>query len=88
MEFLVRGARDYGEAGVMLSFEESRQNILENMASLGFGLPALIEAGQILIEPCLIQPAEMVQAGSFDLDGSLPAAGAGRGADRRSAGGD
>ncbi|MCT0226532.1 circadian clock protein KaiC [Synechococcus sp. CS-1328] len=69
MEFLVKGARDHGEAGVMLSFEESRQNILENMASLGFGLPALIEAGQILIEPCLIQPSEMVQAGSFDLDG-------------------
>ncbi|MEB3264368.1 MAG: circadian clock protein KaiC [Synechococcus sp.] len=69
VQTLVEGARCFGENGVLLTFEESRQDILENMASLGFDLPELIEQGRFWIEPCLINPAELVQAGSFDLDG-------------------
>lgn len=69
VQTLVEGARRFGENGVLLTFEESRQDILENMASLGFDLPELIEQGRFWIEPCLINPAELVQAGSFDLDG-------------------
>ena len=36
IEFLVRGARDFGEPGVLLSFEESRDELAQNVSSLGF----------------------------------------------------
>ena len=38
IEFLVRGARDYGEPGVLLAFEEAQSDLATNVASLGFDL--------------------------------------------------
>ncbi len=38
MEFLVRGAMDYGEPGVFVSFEEIPEGLAANVASLGFDL--------------------------------------------------
>lgn len=38
VEFLVRGATQYGEPGVFLAFEESRSDLIANVASLGFDL--------------------------------------------------
>src|SRR5271155_3408774 len=42
MEFLVRGAMEFGEPGVCLSFEETAGELASNVASLGFDLPSLI----------------------------------------------
>src|SRR5579885_2574446 len=50
VEFLVRGAVQYGEPGVFVSFEEPSQDIEKNVASLGFDLPALEAAGMLAIE--------------------------------------
>ena len=41
MEFLVRGAQQYGEPGVFVSFEESAEDLAQNVASMGFDLKAL-----------------------------------------------
>ena len=38
MEFLVRGITDYGEPGVFVAFEETREDLVANVASLGFDL--------------------------------------------------
>ena len=38
MEFLVNGAREHGEPGVFLAFEETAEEIAENVASLGFDI--------------------------------------------------
>ncbi|MGE5743802.1 MAG: ATPase domain-containing protein, partial [Gemmatimonadota bacterium] len=38
MEFLVRGALEYGEPGVFLSFEETVDDLVANARSLGFDL--------------------------------------------------
>ena len=35
MEFLVHGAADYGEPGVFMAFEETAEELAENVASLG-----------------------------------------------------
>ncbi|MBA2689715.1 MAG: response regulator [Burkholderiales bacterium] len=43
MEFLVRGALDYGEPGVLMSFEESSADLAKNVASLGFDLSDLVK---------------------------------------------
>jgi heterodisulfide reductase subunit C len=39
MELVVRGAMEYGEPGVFLSFEETSGELVNNVASLGFSLP-------------------------------------------------
>ena len=36
VEFLVRGATEFGEPGVFMSFEETSQELTQNVASLGF----------------------------------------------------
>ena len=44
MEFLVRGATQYNEPGVFISFEETEKELTANVASLGFDLDDLSEA--------------------------------------------
>src|SRR3954471_3420418 len=50
IEFLVRGARDYGEPGVLLAFEEAQSDLVKNVASLGFDLEALERDGLLAID--------------------------------------
>ncbi|MCX5816601.1 MAG: KaiC 1, partial [Proteobacteria bacterium] len=38
MEFLMRGALDYGEPGVLMTFEETPEDLAKNFISLGFDL--------------------------------------------------
>src|SRR6202165_4307981 len=42
LEFLVRGATQYSEPGVFMSFEESIPDLTKNVASLGFDLDRLV----------------------------------------------
>jgi len=48
LEFLVWGARKFGEPGVLLSFEESADELATNVASLGFDLPELEREGLLI----------------------------------------
>ena len=69
IEFLVRGARDYGEPGVLMTFEESATDVTENVASLGFDLAGLEKNGLLVVDAVRVDPAEIVSTGAFDLDG-------------------
>ena len=69
IEFLVRGARDFGEPGVMLAFEEAQDDLVTNVASLGFDLKQLESDGLLAIDAFRLDPAEIVETGSFDLEG-------------------
>jgi len=69
LEFLVRGAENYDEPGVLLAFEESAEDLADNAASLGFDLPALTESGRLVVDAVRLDPAEIVTTGDFDLDG-------------------
>ncbi|MCX5770733.1 MAG: hypothetical protein NTZ09_10740, partial [Candidatus Hydrogenedentes bacterium] len=42
MEFLIRGATEYGEPGVFIAFEETAKELSQNVESLGFDVPTLI----------------------------------------------
>ena len=68
VEFLVRGALEYGEPGVLLTLEESAADLVANSASVGFDLPALERAGLLAIDAFRVDPAEFVQTGAFDLE--------------------
>lgn len=43
MTFLAEGVLKYGEHGVLVSFEESAEDLAANVASLGYDVNALIE---------------------------------------------
>ena len=42
MEFIVRGATQFNEPGVFISFEETEKDLTANVASLGFDLDSLV----------------------------------------------
>lgn len=69
MEFLVRGALDYHEPGLFVSFEETPPELTRNVASLGFDLDALIEQKKLLIDHVFIERSEIEETGEFNLEG-------------------
>jgi circadian clock protein KaiC len=68
MEFLVRGAREFGEPGVFVSFEESPRELVENMASLGFDVAELQAEGKLLLEHIHVERSEIEETGEYDLE--------------------
>lgn len=71
LEFLVRGATEFGEPGVMFAFEETAAELMENTASLDFNLQGLIDSGRLVIEGGGMRPGMIEGAGGFTLDGLL-----------------
>lgn len=69
VEYLVRGAARYDEPGVFVSFEESAEEIISNVASLGFDLPGLIARKKLLVEYIHVDRSEIEETGEYDLEG-------------------
>jgi len=69
MEFLVRGARQYNEPGVFMAFEETENDLIQNVASLGFDLKDLIASKKIVIDFVYIERSEIEETGEYDLEG-------------------
>jgi len=68
MEFLVRGALDFDEPGVCLSFEESAEELATNMASLGFDVAGLVARKKLVIDHVYIERSLIEEAGEYDLE--------------------
>src|SRR3954454_23937311 len=49
IEFLVRGITEFNEPGVLMTFEEPIESVAQNVASLGFDIPALIAARKLAV---------------------------------------
>ncbi|HVX87238.1 MAG TPA: circadian clock protein KaiC [Phycisphaerae bacterium] len=69
IEFLVRGAVEYGEPGVLMTFEETAEDIKKNVASLGFDLDDLIRRKKIYIDYVRVERSEIEENGEYDLEG-------------------
>ena len=69
MEFLVRGATQYGEPGVFLAFEETAPELTQNMASLGWELADLIKKKQLAVDYVRVERSEILETGEYDLEG-------------------
>jgi circadian clock protein KaiC len=69
MEFLMRGAIDYGEPGVFMTFEETPEDLAKNFSSLGFDLPEMISRGLIATDHVKIERSELEETGEYDLEG-------------------
>ena len=69
VEFLVRGAVQFGEPGVLIAFEETEAELKANVASLGFDLAGLVRRKKILLDHVHIDPGEIQESGDYDLEG-------------------
>lgn len=49
LEYLYKGALDYGEPGIYFSYEESAEQIIDNAARFGWDLRPLLERGHLRI---------------------------------------
>lgn len=68
MEFLVRGITQFGESGVFVAFEETREDLVANVASLGFDLEQLEADDKLVLDHVNVTASEMVEAGDWDLE--------------------
>ena len=68
-EFLVRGAVQFGEPGVLMAFEETEKELTANVASLGFDLRGLIRRKKIVVDYVHIERSEIQESGEYDLEG-------------------
>ncbi|MET0325790.1 MAG: circadian clock protein KaiC [Ilumatobacteraceae bacterium] len=73
LEFLVRGIAEFDEPGVFFTFEESAEDLIANVASLGFDLAELEQSGQLIIENGYVihEPSELPEKGDRNLEGLL-----------------
>src|SRR5262245_16260806 len=69
MEFLVRGALECDEPGVFMAFEETAEELAENVGSLGFDLQQLVDRKKLLIDFVHVERSEIDETGDYDLEG-------------------
>ncbi|HMF70445.1 MAG TPA: circadian clock protein KaiC [Flavitalea sp.] len=69
IEFIIRGAIEFGEPGVIMSFEENVDDLELNVASLGFDLKKLQKEGLVKIDHVRVERSEIEETGEYDLDG-------------------
>jgi circadian clock protein KaiC len=69
IEFLVRGATEFGEPGVFLAFEETAEELAQNVRSLGFDLEELAVQNKLLVDYVHVERSEIEETGEYDLEG-------------------
>lgn len=68
MEFLVHGALEFREPGVFVSFEETPEDLVSNVASLGYDLNDLQERNLLAIDHVEVSRNDIIETGEFDLE--------------------
>jgi len=69
IEFIVRGATQFNEPGVFISFEESSEELATNVKSLGFDLDDLIRRKKLAMDFVRVERSEIEETGEYDLEG-------------------
>jgi circadian clock protein KaiC len=69
MEFLVRGATQFDEPGVFIAFEETAEELAQNVQALGFDLDALEADRKLLVDHIHLERSEIEETGAYDLEG-------------------
>ncbi|GGK94219.1 circadian clock protein KaiC [Mangrovihabitans endophyticus] len=72
MQFLVEGTLRYDQAGVFCTFEELPDDLMHNVVSFGWDLPALVADRRLNFVDATQHPGDdFLEVGSFDLSGLL-----------------
>ena len=69
LQFLVNGARDFGESGIFVAFEEGSRRLMNNAESFGWRLAQLRRKKILFVDAQM--KLDQVQSGDFDLCGML-----------------
>ncbi|HYG39720.1 MAG TPA: circadian clock protein KaiC [Cytophagales bacterium] len=69
IEFLVNGITEFGEPGVFMAFEETKEELTANVASLGFDLEQLEREKRLKIDHVHVERSEIEETGEYDLEG-------------------
>ena len=69
LEFLVHGAIRYHEPGVLMSFEETAEELTRNCASLGYDLRGLAASRRLFLDYVHVERSEIQETGEYDLEG-------------------
>ena len=69
MQFLVKGITEFNEPGVFMSFEESSNDLSQNVKSLGFDLEKLKAENKLRVDHVHIERSEIEETGEYDLEG-------------------
>jgi circadian clock protein KaiC len=69
LEFIIRGAEQYGEPGVFIAFEEKAEELVANVASIGFDLNKLQQQKKVKIDYIHVDRSEIEETGEYDLEG-------------------
>jgi circadian clock protein KaiC len=69
IEFIVNGATQFGESGVIITFEEKANELAANVASLGFDLEKLQRTGKLRVDYVHVDKTEIQETGEYDLSG-------------------
>nr|WP_210301894.1 circadian clock protein KaiC [Methylobacterium brachythecii] len=67
--FLVNGATLFDEPGVFMSFEERAEDLIANVASLGYDLDRLVAEKKLAIDHVRVERSEIEESGEYDLEG-------------------
>jgi circadian clock protein KaiC len=69
MEFLVRGVIEFDEPGVFMAFEETAEELAQNVRSLGFEFDDLVKRKKAVVDYVRIERSEIDETGDYDLEG-------------------
>jgi circadian clock protein KaiC len=69
VSFLVNGARQYDEPGVLLTFEENAEELAQDVRSLGYDLDKLVAERKLLVDYVHVDRSEIEETGEYDLEG-------------------
>jgi circadian clock protein KaiC len=69
IEFLIRGATQFDEPGVFMAFEETPEDLAQNVASLGFDLKDLAARKKMFLDYVHVERSEIQETGEYDLEG-------------------
>jgi circadian clock protein KaiC len=69
VQFIYKGIMDYNEPGVIMTFEESIEDLSKNVKSLGVDLKKLIKDNMLRVDHVKVDRSEIEETGEYDLEG-------------------
>ena len=68
LDFLINGATDFNEPGIFMSFEETEEELFNDVASLSLGLRQLVAEKKIALQSVVLERKD-IQESDFNLEG-------------------
>jgi circadian clock protein KaiC len=67
--FLLNGVVKYDEPGILMTFEETSEDLASDLASLGYDLDKLTAEGKLVVDYVRVERSEIEETGEYDLEG-------------------